>query len=223
MMKKSTFAFAARPCEGCGTVAIDLGATEAIVDGEGVRDLDLVQVRLLDAVKDGGLLKLDAVRGEELAEAIGMKTFGGEEAIRPDKWYGILPALALAVGPYDRKSQAMNGIVLALAGIELRVKEQEPHGATDIDGNVDRAIPMPDESGLRAKSPAAAFGLSEAQKAHLRGKSPEVVDALMTVWKDTTIEPLAGVLDRLDPSLGKELRAMADKQIAELKQSLTVH
>lgn len=92
-----------------------------------------------------GLLRLDAIRGEDLSPEARAKL----DVFAAEGWYGIIPGL-LAVGPFERKSQAMNGLVLTLAGLDVvptygrklaeqqhtepaaAEEEQLPEGTTDV-------------------------------------------------------------------------------------------
>lgn len=76
----------------------------------------------LKTVKEGGILRFDAITGAQLREHIENGGFHHDETsgfpLLDDKWYGVLLGAGIAVGPYERKSQAMNGLALAHLGLE---------------------------------------------------------------------------------------------------------
>lgn len=86
-------------------------------------------------MNEGGILRFDAIQGIKLKMLTGQATVGDDdEAILDDKWYGTLLGAKLVVGPFERKSQAMNGLALSLlggvAGFEVEgVLKDEPDTA----------------------------------------------------------------------------------------------
>lgn len=87
---------------------------------------DSVEAKAFTAVSEGGILRIDAVKGDMLGPIMGSEedAFADGSAIDPDGWYGVVPIIGIAVGPFDRKSQAMNGLVLALMGVDVKGERQ---------------------------------------------------------------------------------------------------
>lgn len=84
----------------------------------------------IKTVIDGGILRFDAVKGFALQMEIDAENTealdnGKVIDIQPDKWYGILRGAKLLVGPYDRKSQAMNALGLTILNISTTMSTPE--------------------------------------------------------------------------------------------------
>lgn len=69
-------------------------------------------------VDDGNILRFDAMTGADVKEQTGQTDLNGAPLL-DDKFYGTLLACGLVVGPFERKSQAMNGLALSLLGMGL--------------------------------------------------------------------------------------------------------
>lgn len=75
---------------------------------------------VLNHVHSGGILRLDAVRGESLPAGTVLNGEGDKPVgIDVEGWYGIVEGAGFHVGPFERKSQAMNGVVLVLMGLNV--------------------------------------------------------------------------------------------------------
>lgn len=89
-----------------------------------------LQSILTMVVQQGALLRLDAALGEDLMA----RSDGWSQPLKADGWYGTIDAIGFAVGPFLRKSFAMNGLVLALAGLPVEpVEAAEPPKNADVE------------------------------------------------------------------------------------------
>jgi hypothetical protein len=96
-----------------GNMAVRFSSDDAVLKAfscEGTR-------RALSAVSAGQIIRFDAMTGAQLQAESGQVDVGGRPVL-DDKWYGTIAAMGVAVGPFDRKSQAMNGLALVLIGGE---------------------------------------------------------------------------------------------------------
>lgn len=109
----------------------------------------VLQKLALAHVMDGNILRLEVLQGADLlAGASGRSLCEHLEAsFDPTAWYGVVTGLPFALGPFDRKSQAMNGLALTLMGIEVegvRVEKTPSQQVVDrlVAAGCDRAVAL---------------------------------------------------------------------------------
>ena len=189
-----------------GTTTFNLGAIDAELVS-GLHDLNPLQIMAMAAVQDGALLKLDAVTGANLKQIIGSETYACGHAIKDDAWFGILPTLKLSVGPFERKSQAMNAIVLALLGFS-------PTQAGEEDNVVEMHIGEP------LDVPVPSIKLSAVEKSYLRNLTPEQFEKKLSRLKDEMVGPFGDLAKAIDPKLGEVFEKHAEETIQAIRNAV---
>ncbi len=135
------------------------------------------------AVVDAGtILRIDAVKGESLPAGLRLGELG--ELVNVDGFYGTLEALGLYVGPFNRKSEAMNAIVLTLMGEDVIPNMEAPVEvlAYDLEADlVGKGVPETVAAYLAANIRGRYGDAVTAGKVILDPASPEAFGAVEVV------------------------------------------
>ncbi len=184
-------------CPIHGRAVADLGPTEAVFESlEAVTGGNPIAIAAAIAVKEGSILKLDAVDGSVIAILS-----SGQQTGIAGKWYGTIAALGLFTGPYDRKSQAMNSLPLALLGVSLRVKEPAEDVVIHL-GDGTETLPSP---------------IGRSDKAFLRDMTPAQLETGLKGFMDDIVTPFVTAVAKVDARLAKTMLRSAEDTVQSIR------